>query len=315
MDDTDLSDERIRLAFFFALGRYPENEQVIEQCRNLKTIESLRNAIESSFEFKLRVWKMARNFVAARRLGPAIALAGSAPPESHQSLLILQTCDNRKYIRLLEQTARTVLKYIEGTSIKYDVFIGLKKGYHPHHAMFNRIYKLNEYIDAGLSGWILYMDADAYICDMSFNVTEYLADKGNYAFIVSKVSDDDECPSWNINDGVFFANLTHPVCRYVIKEWYKFYDSIYHESDYANASRWDDIINDQTSLHDILQTPHLDEYIDSTNGNANLFNSADGRFIRQVLRDDHQSANDDSFDKRLAQLTREVDRALTRNEG
>ena len=32
MIDVELSDERIKFAFLFALGRYPENEGVIEKC-------------------------------------------------------------------------------------------------------------------------------------------------------------------------------------------------------------------------------------------------------------------------------------------
>lgn len=56
---------------------------------------------------------------------------------------------------------------------------------HPWHAIFNRIYELNEYVNSGLRSWVHYMDADAYFVDFEFDLRGYVADKSQYALIAS----------------------------------------------------------------------------------------------------------------------------------
>ena len=314
MTDLELTDERIKLAFYFALGRYPENARVIERCYQFKTLENLRSVIHSSFEYKSRIWKQNRHSVAQKTLPQIIALEEGENGSAKDALLIFQTCDNSKYVLFLQHTSRTVIEYVKNTSFQYEMFIGIKRGKYPHHAMFNRIYKLNEYIAAGATGWVLYMDADAYIYDLNFDVMQFLSDKKQYAFIYAKAIDDENTPAWNINDGVFFANLSHPVCKYVLREWKAFYDNLYNDSDYADAANWDDIINDQTSLHDILQVPIVERYLHSSHENLRLFNSREGTFIRQVLRTDHRSADNDTFQDRLARIANDVNNVLERGK-
>jgi len=147
----------------------------------------------------------------------------------------------------------TVLEYVKRHHVNYEVFIGLKKGSHPWHAVFNRIYKLSELIDSGFKGWVLYLDADSYICDLDFDVLEYLGEYARFAFIFATICD--AAPYWNINDGVFFANLGHPVCVNVVRRWRTFYDRLYSTAEYAQADKWDMVLNDQTSLHGILRHP------------------------------------------------------------
>jgi len=312
MADMELTDERIKLAFYFALGRYPENAGVIERCRQFETVENLRIAIQSGFEYKSQIWTRNRHLTTEKILSQIVVSNEEEKGQARPSLLIFQTCDNYKYVPLLQQSSRTVIEFVKNTSFHYEMFIGIKRGNFPHHAMFNRIYKLNEYIAAGATGWVLYMDADAYIYDLNFDVEEFLSDKQKYAFIFSKAIDDEDTPAWNINNGVFFANLTHPACKYVLREWKTFYDTFYTDSDYVNATEWDDVINDQTSLHELLKVPSIEKYLNSSHENLRLFNSREGLFIRQVVRNDHRSADHDSFQDRLARITNDVDNALRR---
>ena len=183
----------------------------------------------------------------------------------------------------------------------------IKKGYYPIHAAYNRIYKLNDLLDSGYEGWFIYMDTDAFIQDFDFSFEEYLMDKSDYAMIATPILED--VPYWNINNGFFIFNLSHPIAKNIIREWKSFYDNKYTDEDYKKADKWDVILNDQTSLHDIIKIPLFEKYI-YTNGTRELFNTGHARVIRQIIRPNHKSNCFDSLEGRINRIATEVNKIL-----
>ena len=85
----------------------------------------------------------------------------------------------------------------------------MKRDYYPWQASFNQVYMLKELLDRDEHDWIVYLDADAYVADLDFDLPAYLADRSGYGAIVTPAHDDGAW--WDVNTGVLALNLRHPV--------------------------------------------------------------------------------------------------------
>ena len=194
-------------------------------------------------------------------------------------LTILQTSDAFKYSRMLRATSRTAIEYARRHGLAYESFVGIKRGFHGAQAAFNRIFLLDELIERGWRGWALYMDADAYVHDLDFDLRGYLADKQDRSAIMATILG--ETVPWHINSGVLFFNLGHPSGAALVKEWKRRFMEVPDERLRDVTSVWDHL-NDQTMLYqtldqdESLRAPVLFE-------DAMVFNHVHGRFIRQFL--------------------------------
>jgi len=289
------------------LGREPDegSSGYSERIKQGESLDNILTELVSSAEFSN---KFLRSYVKKEE-------NSCVKKEYNGTLLILQTCDNENYVPILQETSLTVLEYLRrydrvGSNIKYEIFYGLKKGMHPHHATHNRIYRLNELIDEGHSGWVLYLDADAYINDFSFDFQTYLLDKESYAFIFTHSGVTDNY--WDINAGVFFVNLSHHKAKDILRAWKEFYTR-YTLDDYERAINWDDILNDQTSLHNILKNiTNLQEVMYLAD--KSLFNGNGSKIIRQALRYDHKTTSKDRHTERVLYVSNEIKRILLDSE-
>jgi hypothetical protein len=81
------------------------------------------------------------------------------------------------YFDMLCLSARANRAYCRRHEIAYQAFVGVKRGFHSWQATYNRIPLLQELVDAGFAGWVLYLDADAYVADLDFDLRLYLADR------------------------------------------------------------------------------------------------------------------------------------------
>ena len=309
--DDSIDDRVIYLAYRLILGRAPESDDAYAHYRAVSRIDELRAIFAGSFEFRAQSWARLAEFRASRFCAEYEAdVAAGVRARGDGRIRIVQTADTQKYAEMLRQSARTVFAFLRGRDIEYESFLGIKRGAHPHHATLNRIFILNEYLDLGYRGWVLYMDADAFINELNFDLRGFLESNADRALIIAPASGEPSNPSWNINAGVFFANLGHPVCAEILRTWKGFYDALYASEDYVRALRWDDIINDQTSLHRILRFPALQPYVWSAPELIHLFNSGGARFIRQIVRRDHASVDEGNFAWRLDAISREAERVL-----
>ena len=238
-----------------------------------------------------------RRRAAGRLLARPLALSAD--------LLLLQTSDADVYFDMLCLSARTNREYCRRHAIAYQAFVGLKRGFHPWQATYNRIPLLRELVVAGFAGWVLYVDADAYVADLGFDLRAYLADKSACAAILTPSAPG--AAWWDINAGVALFNLASAEGRWLIARWHAAFMAIGDDA-LRQAGDWSLLRNDQDLLHTILRDndwlrPHL--FLQS----AELINAGRARFIRQVLR-----AQADGLAARMRIVQQETDRILAAEE-
>ena len=220
-------------------------------------------------------------------------------------VLFLQTADLDRYRRLLEITSRTVTEYCARQRLNYQSYVGICRGYYAWQATYNRIPLLRDIANSGFRGWVCYMDADAFIADLDFDLVGYLADKAKFAFIAATDSPQDpNRPYWLVNAGTFLVNLASPVGRRIIEKWSELFDGMSDEQLRAMAE-WSESDNDQNMLQRILRdTPEQRESILILRDEPNLINYHSGKFIKQILR-----ANK-TLEERIEYLQSETDLIL-----
>lgn len=214
---------------------------------------------------------------------------------------MLQTCDNSDYLPMLEATSRTAREFCRRRGFVYERFVGIKRGLWSWHSTYNRIYMINELLNAGCDGWVLYMDADAYIYDLDFPIADYLASHGNSAGIFVRANG--SAPYWDVNAGVFFLNTGHPLTRRLVEQWIKGHEAGFHRKEFL-LNEWPDTdlrICDQGILNGILianpgwqSALHYESNL--------LINSMHATFLRHHLR-----VMTPNLEQRIKSIQREVD--------
>jgi hypothetical protein len=233
------------------------------------------------------------------RLSAALRAAMTAATQS-TDIIFVQTADPVTYLPLLQITSRTLMRYCSRKNLSCQLYIGICRGSRPWHATFNRIVLLRRLLASGFSGWVCYLDADAFIADLDFDIRQYLAAKSDTALIAA--TDQPHLPDrpyWAVNAGTFFINLGNDIGRQVVWDWSERLEAVSDER-LEKAEEW--AFDDQGLLGRVLQLVPA-ERIEILRGEPNLINYASGLFIRQILRTE-------TFERRLSQLRSETDRVL-----
>ena len=213
-------------------------------------------------------------------------------------VLFLQTAE-KNYRPLLELSSQTAREYCARHEFNYESFFGIVRGYHPWHATFNRIPLLKRLLDTGYSGWVCYMDADAFVEDLDFDLRAYLSDKHDLGFIIAAGGNSSNW--WNVNAGIFLVNLNHPVGQAIIRGWAHCFNEI-TDAQLQAAPVWSQVPNDQQLLWRVLQSiPDAERFTLVQQGDSRLVN---GKFIRQILR------AHGTMDARIAAMRRQVGKLL-----
>jgi hypothetical protein len=210
----------------------------------------------------------------------------------------IQTADPVKYARLLEASAPSTRAFCAINGYEYEAFIGLKYGRHRWHAMYNRIKLLDEALASDFKGWLVYLDADALVVDLNFDLRSYLA-QHSHAALIARAVFPDEAPSWNINSGVLLFNTNQPQARLLIRAWKRLFDAWRMAGLLLLPPRVAPV-NDQILLHWALRlNPGLLRAIRFEP--PDFINGAQARFIVQFLRADVQD-----FDLRISLIAERV---------
>ena len=225
-------------------------------------------------------------------------------------ITFIQTADPIFYYGMMHQTSRTVRQFCADNGFRYESYVGVKRGHMPWQATYNRVYMLKELVDRGVTGWVFYMDADALIHDMDFDLRRYLDDKHRYAGIFCGYINK-EIP-YSINAGGFAINLSHVVGRNLALDYWSAVNAI-PDTEFNNAAIWGkEIPEDQLILHRLLK-----DYVEIRGqGDCLLFERINegytnhGPFIRQYLR-----SNSPNFRSRTMEIEQEVDDILAGREG
>ena len=222
---------------------------------------------------------------------------------STSDIILMQTCDPFAYFDFLVASSRANRAFCARHNIAYAGFVGIKRGFHPWHAAFNRILLLREYVEQGFEGWVFYLDADAVVADLDWDVRSYLRAKAEFAAVLAPAGE--AVPDWQVNDGVAFFHLRHPSCRALVAAWNEAFAQV-SDSELRAAGAWELTSNDQDMLQRILR--------DDPGLRANIFlespsaiNSREGTLVRQVLR-----AQEPDSQARLRVIESEAAAALRR---
>jgi len=191
----------------------------------------------------------------------------------------IQTSD-LTYLPLLQQTSRTVLEYCRRHAFSYENYVGIMRGSFPWHSTYNRILMLDRIKKSGYRGWVFYVDADAFVVDLKFDLSEFLRDKSNYAFIAALGGA--EGVWFDVNAGVLLVNLGHPVGADIVDDWLARFLAI-TDNDLSRAEHWYSVTDDQTLLGQTLESVNGAKETTLVLREPHLINY-DGSFVRQILR-------------------------------
>ncbi|NWK95682.1 hypothetical protein DM806_08345 [Sphingobium lactosutens] len=275
----------MRFAYMYLLGRNPENEAVVQNGAAFeRNIRQLRHDVMQSAEWACTINQQVQDRMISSYLKCAIEKFSTINDKGASGeIMVVQTADAERYSGLLAISSQFNRKYADIHGLGYQSYVGVKRGAFPHHAMYNRIYMLNDLIDEGFSGWVVYVDADAIFSRPDFPIRSYLAslrDDGKIMALHSVYQKDDpRYDWWNINNGAFAIDLSSALAQNAVRAWRGIYTDLYSMDDYRQASSWDSIIiNDQASMSSILRHFNMEPHV-----HLGDLQSTAG-FVTQVLR-------------------------------
>jgi hypothetical protein len=158
------------------------------------------------------------------------------PVNSPLSIAVIQSCDPVLYLPLLEVTGPGIRKYCLQHKYDYHSFIGIKRGFTPRHAAFNRIYLLLDEVQSETHDWALYLDVDCYIYNFRPRLEEIIFENMDKAFIFCRGKLDGRI--YDFNNGAFFINLKHPKAKTVLTTWKDDFEQIWNEEKLALWTDW-----------------------------------------------------------------------------
>jgi hypothetical protein len=207
--------------------------------------------------------------------------AGDGQAQHPPRVLVLQTADPDNYVSLLRAGGAVNYQYALKHGYSYQSFVGLYRGQHAWHAAFNRIYLLQDILKEGLYDYVLYLDADAIVVDLSQKVEDLIED--GRLFYMASGGIEGKKP-WHVNDGVFLFSCRHPMAQQVVDAWAEQVDprnfSVRKWGKYDGA--------DMAALQRVLQSFSLAEaekMVKVYRGKeANFMNYENGKFIKQLFR-------------------------------
>lgn len=215
--------------------------------------------------------------------------------------LLLQTADPEVYRGFLALTGHVNQVFCAAQGVGYEAHVGIARGRHPWQATFNRIPLLKARLDAGFRGWLLYLDADAYVADLGFDLQGFLAKRAHRSILGAlghnKALSD-------INAGVVFFNFAHPDTAFILEEWHRlFLAEVSDEMLVAGVQPWSFGPNDQDLLQRVLAENLVRLWPGIGIEERSVFNAPEARFIRQILRRDAPT-----LEERMARARRDITR-------
>ncbi len=184
----------------------------------------------------------------------------------------------------------------------HESFRGLKVGSRPQDATYNRIALLNEALDAGFDGWLVFVDTDAFIVDLTFDLDAYLARHADRALIL-RPSIPRAQDAWRVNVGVLFVNARHPLAVRAIRAWARLLRLAQATGQLALPLRYALVDDQKLFQFHLMLSPALrraTHYEDPL-----LINGADASFIAHYLLSDVPD-----LDMRVAMIAARIDRAF-----
>lgn len=158
---------------------------------------------------------------------------------------IIQTCDGiSDYLSLYNISSQVNKAYCDKWDYTYESFIGLKRGYHPWHAVFNRIYMLEECIEKDEYDWIVYLDVDAYISNFELSFDDIVCGVDTIDKAIVLMGFGKKGNNMCINSGVLFVNLKHSHTKSLIQNWKHMFELVVSDDMLKSSLKpWSIILN------------------------------------------------------------------------
>ncbi|WP_203074276.1 hypothetical protein [Falsiroseomonas ponticola] len=216
--------------------------------------------------------------------------------------ILHQTADAEAYLPMLSATLPANREFCRRHGIRLEAFIGIRRGCHPWHAAFNRLAFLRDRLAEGFRGWAIYLDADAFVAEMDFDIGAYLAARAGSALVVPPGAGRGD---WDVNSGVMLWNFAQAPARLMAERWIALFDAI-PDAALRQAAAWDEVENDQRLLHRVLQAdPALTATIHRESDQ--LIGYQHSRFIKQFVRNEVHTQ-----EQRVLRIARQVAISLRR---
>jgi hypothetical protein len=208
----------------------------------------------------------------------------SPGPQGSDGIVLLQTSDPTAYAPFLRATARINRLFCLTNGVEYVAETGIRRGCHPWHATFNRIPIFLERLRAGFRGWLLYLDADAYVADPAFDIRGFLAARSHRA-VVGALGHNKALS--DLNAGVLFLNYAHRDTAFIVSEWHRLFTAEVSEAMLRGSpGGWSFRPNDQDLLQRVLGE-NLERLWEAIGVEPReVLNSREAAFVRQILRND-----------------------------
>ena len=212
-------------------------------------------------------------------------------------ITFIQSADAVRYAPMLAVTSANVAAYCERQGFAYEAFLGIRRGCWPWHAAYNRLFQMQDLVDRGFRGWIVHLDADAWVADPEFDLRAYLSERDGHCCIMAEAGGSGK--AWDINNGVMLVNCRLEGGRRLIRRWLDAFLAM-PDAMLAAATDWLEGGNDQDLLQKILRAdPALAAGV--LVESKDLLNSRRARFIRQHVR-----ADTTNLARRIANIAAEV---------
>ncbi len=228
----------------------------------------------------------------------------SIKEKEEERYLMIQTADIEKYSEILNTSSIINKEYCKHHAFEYYSYSGTFFGDKPFHSTYNRTSILNHIITDGYRGWVFYLDADAIIVNHSFDLKKYLSDlrSSRKCCSLHPVHEENHHLAFfgNINAGAFAIDLSDPIARSVARAWYDLYRYYYQRDDYLKSLKWNDLMDDQTSIQRLLfmNRDALEGYIN--------FHAFQHDFVFQALRSENSDeSSEDEMKTRVSLLKNE----------
>jgi hypothetical protein len=195
-------------------------------------------------------------------------------------VVVIQSSDPVFGLEMLTQSARTSKEFCRRHGYEYRSFIGIHRGFHPWQASYNRVFQLKELCDEGFRGWVFYIDSDAVIVDLDFDLHELMP--GRSIGLVACLAGGSDF-AWDINGGIFLLNLGSRDGRTIVDRWYHMTMSL-SEKTLRGAETWLNPVHDQALLQFVLASDPALTRRAVHHVPREILNHEGGTFVRHFLR-------------------------------
>lgn len=149
---------------------------------------------------------------------------------------IIQTCDSiSKYTFMLDITSNINKKYCEKNNYDYYEYRGIKRGQHPWHSTFNRMYLIEEEFKNDFD-WVVYIDADVIITDFNVKIEEIINDYNNKNKVIILFGYGEPHEHTCVNAGIFLYNMKHEFAKSFMNIWKSFFEIMIDNKTLENST-------------------------------------------------------------------------------